>query len=292
MAGGVWTTADRCAGSTQRMATSHASDYRRTDANKPTAPSANSGGTRHSKEDAISQREFELLDEATLRMDEYYGLQCRFVLWVTGRIGLRAGEVAHMTTDWIDWDAGKIDIPEHQPCTNGRGGTVCGSCRQHAQQKARIRTANGYDEAWHDLGIKDELEPGGGEAVAAVVETGEMVDRQWTAKTPAAARRIPYDALTRAELVVERFFDRFDEWPHSNQAVNRRVDRMVEASDAEIDNLYPHALRSTASNYWVGRDLDSDSLMYKLGWATKGTAQRYIDRNPERAAKAIYEAAP
>jgi integrase len=59
-----------------------------------------------------------------------------------------------------------------------------------------------------------------------------------------------------------------------------------------IDNLYPHALRATAANYWTSRGLDSTHLAYMLGWADQSTARKYIRDSPDRAAQAIYEVAP
>ena len=59
-------------------------------------------GTRHSREDAVDARTFEYLVESTYAMDDYYGLQCRFILFAAGRLGMRAGEIAHMDESWID----------------------------------------------------------------------------------------------------------------------------------------------------------------------------------------------
>lgn len=91
---------------------------------------------RHSKDDALDTREFEQLLEATYDLEDYYGLQSRFVILVAGRLGMRAGEIAHMKASWIDWRRSLIDIPRHQYCTDGRDGGIYGYCKTKARQKA------------------------------------------------------------------------------------------------------------------------------------------------------------
>jgi hypothetical protein len=79
-----------------------------------------------------------------------------------------------------------ICIPRHQECTGGRDGGQCGYCRRKAAQKV---------EHNEDLDL---------EAAQASM---------WSPKTEAASREIPFDASPRAEIVTERFFERFDRWP-------------------------------------------------------------------------------
>jgi integrase len=245
---------------------------------------------RHSKDDALDTRSFEHLVEATYGMDDYYGLQCRFLLFVCGRLGLRRGELAHLTEDWIDWRNNMIVVPRHDPCTNGRENGVCGYCRQLADQKAGVATENALEDAYADLAQARaaELEPGGGRVYDAMVSADEKIARSWSPKTENAAREIPFDATTRAAIVVERFFERFDEWPGSAQSVNRRVNRVAEACEhVDGGDVYPHALRATAATFWSAQGLDVFALKSMLGWADLSTARCYISTNGERTAQAI-----
>jgi integrase len=130
---------------------------------------------RHSKDDALDTREFEQLLEATYDLQDYYGLQSRFVILVAGRLGMRAGEIAHMKESWVDWRRSLIDIPRHQPCDDGRNGGLCGYCKRKARQKT-----NHGDEP----------------TLADAKRT------MWSPKTKAAAREIPLDAAPRAEIVL------------------------------------------------------------------------------------------
>lgn len=247
--------------------------------------------TRHSREDAVEPKTFELLVESTYRMDEYYGLQCRFILMMAGRLGLRSGEIAHMDEEWIDWRRSMIVIPRHYGCEKGRDGGVCGQCKQSARQKARIRSEKRYADAHADLADDAVLEPGGGIAAEAVVPEEAFYDSAWSSKTDNAAREIPFDSVPRAGIVVDRFFDRWDAWPVSQTAINRRVDRMAEMTDAvDDDALYPHCLRSTCATYWADRSLNAHSLKGLMGWSQLSTARAYISDSGQRTAQAMRDA--
>jgi len=247
--------------------------------------------TRHSREDAIEAKIFEHLVEATYGLDQYYAVQCRFILFMCGRLGMRAGELAHMSDDWIDWRRSMICIPRHDPCAKGRDGGICGHCRQNAAQKARIETRNRYATVHTQLSDRDELEPGGGAAQNAVVPETTLYQRGWTAKTDAAAREIPFDSVVRAAIALERFFDHYDEWPVSQSAINRRVKRMADAATGiEPDEIYPHALRATSATFWAYHGLNAHSLKGLMGWAQLSTARAYIADSGQRTAQAMRDA--
>jgi integrase len=216
---------------------------------------------RHTKDDALDTREFEQLLEATYRLEEYYGLQCRFVVLVAGRLGMRAGEIAHMREGWVDWRRNLIDIPRHQPCDDGRDGGLCGYCLRKAEQKTGHGDEPSLEEAKQSM---------------------------WSPKTAAGAREIPFGAAPRAEIVIEQFFDRFGAWPHTRQSINRRVDRAAEqAADIHPGDVYPHALRATAASRFAARGLDVFSLKNVMGWSCLSTAQCYVADSGERTARAI-----
>jgi integrase len=206
---------------------------------------------RHCREDAVSERVFERLIAGTYQMDKYYGLQCRFALLVLGRCGFRSSELAHLKEDWVDWREKLVSIPAYQQCD-------CGSCRQSKEQMVDVR-----DE---ECSIDDF--------------------DSWTPKTEAGIRSIPIDFEPRIEIVFEDFFDKFDEWPHSQQAVNRRINRVAEQIDYD-GRLYPHALRATAASYHVYNDISPISLQSVMGWANLSTAMVYIKNDAQATAKEI-----
>ena len=218
-------------------------------------------GVHHSKESALDDREFELLLEGTHEMDDYYALEAKFVVLVAGRLGLRSGEIVHMRRDWLDERRRMIVIPPYQQCDMGIDDGICGSCRQAAKQKVD------HNE---DLTL------------------AEAEESMWSPKTSAAAREIPFDADPRAELIVDRYFDRFDEFQSSQSGINRRVRRAAEhADEIRPADIHPHGLRATAATRFANKGLDVVALQSMFGWAQLSTAHNYIRRSGEQTAKAI-----
>ena len=215
----------------------------------------------HSKLDALDDREFELLVEGAHQLDDYYSLEARLVILVAGRLGLRAGEICHMRAGWLDRRNRLLVIPGAQQCDFGRHGGICGSCKQAARQKAE-----------HNEGITYE----------------DAAERMWRPKTTAAAREVPFDADPRAELLVRRYFDRFDTFQSSQTAINRRVTSAAEeAVGIEPDMVHPHGLRATAATRLAARGLNVIALQSMFGWAQLSTAHNYIRRSGEHTARAI-----
>ena len=153
--------------------------------------------TRHTHEDVLNDRKFELLLEACTALPDPQGFEARLVCLVGGRLGLRAGEIAHFQISWIDWDRKPIRIPQHESCD-------CGYCRRQARQEAR-----------HN----DHL------SVASALAS------RWHPKTVSSARSIPFDLSLRIELCIERFADRYDGFPRSRVTVNRRVEEAAKEAD-------------------------------------------------------------
>lgn len=219
--------------------------------------------TRHSKEDALNEREFETLVEGTHRLDDdYFELESRLVVFLAGRLGMRAGEIAHMKGEWIDWHRDMIVIPRHEECTDGRDGGVCGHCRGSAKQMVEHNPGLTIDKA-------EEL--------------------MWSPKTEAGAREIPLEASTRAKIILERYFERFDEFMASRGVVNRRVTRAAKAADdvVDADETYPHALRATCASHFAAREIDIVSLKSFMGWASYQTAENYLAESGKRTEKAL-----
>ena len=216
---------------------------------------------RHSKEDALSEREFELLLEGAREINNhhYYDPDPEFIISVLGRLGLRRGELVHMKESWINWRDKTIEIPSHEPCDFGMEGEVCGYCKQMAQQRA--------DYAGNDLTYEDAIE------------------WVWVPKTEAAARTIYFGFEPRLEIYIERYFDNpnYDRVEVSGTAIGRRVKKAAKEAD-EIDptHISPHSLRATCATYHAGRGLKLLSLMQMMGWVKPETAEIYIGRNSEK----------
>lgn len=218
---------------------------------------------RHSREDAVDEATFARLLDACDDLEPRYQDETRFVLIATGRLGLRAGELAHLSEEWIDWDRSQIQIPAHDPCTKGRDGGVCGYCKKRARHSLEFHPDKTLEEA---------------------------VAERWNPKTSNSVRPIPFDFSEEIAQAVEDFFWCYDRYEHSRVSVNRRVWRVAEAAGVSQDRLYPHALRATAASWHAYRGLSAPALQALLGWAKLGTAQKYIRLSGEATAKALREA--
>lgn len=217
---------------------------------------------RHAKEDALDAREFQFLLEGARELPSQQAQEARFVVLVAGRLGLRAGEIAHMRESWIDFRREMIEIPTHQACRKGDGSGVCGYCRAQARQMA---------ETDPDLSLE------------------EATARMWSPKTAAAAREVPFGHDARTAIALERFFDERGEWPYSRAVVNRRVTAAAErAQGIDSNNCYPHALRATCATRLAGRGLELIALKAMMGWSKLSTAKAYLADSGENTARALY----
>ena len=211
--------------------------------------------TRHTHQDALTDREFERLLTACERLPETRRFEARCICLFAGRLGLRGGEISHLTTDWLDWDRKLLRIPEFEPCD-------CGYCRRQAKQ-----------EAAHNESLTVRQAQAG----------------RWHPKTVASARVIPFDVSLRVELCIERFADRYEAFPRSRSTVNRRVHEA--ASFANLPGrVYPHCLRATAASFHSYRGVPPVPLQAFMGWSDLSTAQKYIRISGTATARAVRQA--
>lgn len=219
--------------------------------------------TRHSHQDAVSDQVFADLVAAVDNIKPRFRPECELVLFAAGRLGMRAGEIAHLDESWIDWQRSIIEIPEEDPCDHGRAGRICGYCHDRAQAAAAAND---------DLSLEQAL------------------SQRWNPKTSTSARPIPFDFDDSVREVIERFFFDHERYQGSRASVNRRVDRILKAAGYRTNKCYPHALRATAATYHAYRGLSAVALQALLGWADLATAQKYIRLSGGATQKALRDA--
>ncbi|MUV59763.1 tyrosine-type recombinase/integrase [Halobacterium sp. CBA1126] len=205
--------------------------------------------TKHSSEAALNESEFETMLDAALSLHEPFDAECAFVLVAAGRLGMRAGEIAHIREDWVDWEREVINVPRYEPCDKGEDGGVCGYCVKAAEQACE------YDE---DLTMDEAL------------------DQRWNPKTSNSARAIPFDWDEDVKRYVEAFFQEFDRYESSRASVNRRVDRVLEEAGYPQNKTYPHALRATSATYLAYEGVSAIALQSMFGWQDLETARKYL----------------
>lgn len=124
------------------------------------------------------------------------------------------------------------------------------------------------------------------ETVTYETAAGEM----WKPKTSNAARRVPFDHDARAEIVVEEFFDRFDQWPESQSTINRRVDEVLRAvPEFTVETTTPHGLRATAATHIASRGLEALPMQAMFGWSSISTARNYVANSPENTQRQLHQ---
>lgn len=213
--------------------------------------------THSAKEDTPSSREYRTLRRAaredvdhTTRDTNDIRLECQFTLRLMGELGLRAGELVHVTEDWVNFDQNTLEIPSHDQCQKGRDGGPCGYCKQQAKTRASSRENETYETALREY---------------------------WRPKNEASSRRIWFGWDESLVEIIDEYLYKHDEYPHSRASANRRIDRIAEACEmVDKEDVYPHALRGHAAKLHAGKGMRSFQLKEFMGWSDVDGAMDYI----------------
>lgn len=215
--------------------------------------------TRNSHQDSVTDEQYDRLVAAARDLPSPYSEECEYILIAAGRLGMRAGELCHLTPDWLNTERSRVEIPAHDPCSKGQNGEICGYCAKQADLAAQ------HDP---DLNLLDAMA------------------KRWEPKTPHAIRAIPYDfnedLATRFEELVGS-----DGYTKSRVSVNRRVNRVAEAAGMDKGDLYPHSLRASAATHHAYRGLPGSALQSLMGWSDISVANKYVRLTGEQTAKAL-----
>ena len=113
----------------------------------------------------------------------------------------------------------------------------------------------------------------------------------WRGKTENAQRKIPFDWHPRTELIIERFFDRFDEFPESFTTIGRRVEEALqEADELDQSSTSPHGLRATAASRAAASGMSPLAMRSMFGWSSISTAKNYVSDSPENTQRQLHQA--
>jgi len=217
---------------------------------------------RHAHEDALSENEFDELLDGAAELTPPQNLEATFIIHLSGKLGMRIGEIAHLRRSWVDLEQGLIEVPSHEPCEKGRDGGLCGYCRRQANRTYENDPEN------RDL--------------------DELLDAYWQPKTTAAERAVPYTFDEETKDVLTSFFEYYYEVPISVNTCRRRIKDAAEASDLNR-RIYPHALRATAASLHAYEGLNIPSLKVMFGWKKLATAEKYIRVSGGRTKRALLD---
>lgn len=246
----------------------------------------------HSKESALTPREFELLLEGVSQISkDRQRTEARFAVMLMGRLGLRAGEVVHLREEWIDYRTRRIEIPRQMDCHLGKGDGPCGYCQMGSRQMVETYEEKGTEEMprVRERFLNRHIDGGFNRGDDLTLD--DVTQLRWFAKTDAAARSVPFGHNARAELAIERFFElpERDGWNMSKSALNRRLNKALRNAD-ELDerDTMPHGLRATAATHLANQNIDPLSLKNVMGWSDFQVAKNYLSESPDRAERALH----
>lgn len=212
-------------------------------------------------EDAPSPREYGCLKRAAKNKvkkagmeDDLFRLECTFMLRVMGELGLRAGELTHITEEWIDFTENKIYIQGFDKCEFGKDGGPCGYCMKQARRSA---------EAHDDLSL------------------GKAVQNRWEPKGQNAIREISFGWDKSLVELIHHFFEENSHIHCSRCTINRRIDKIAEHCKwVDVEDIYPHALRAHAAMYHARKGMRAYHLTEFMGWGNIEGAMPYIKMAP------------
>ena len=186
-----------------------------------------------------------------------------FILITGGRLGMRAGEIAHMKESWVNWNREQIEIPHHEKCEKGNDGGPCGYCKKAVRQSIDYNPERDFDE---------------------------LLSKYWKPKTSNSVRAVPISFSDRISATIRAFFSGRDRYEHSRVSINRRVTEVAEAAGIDPSTCYPHCLRATAMSWHAYRGVPAVALQSLAGWGDLHVAQKYLRLSGGATANALQEA--
>jgi len=115
-------------------------------------------------------------------------------------------------------------------------------------------------------------------------------DTGFRAKTPRAARSIPFGQRPVVRDIIRRYFSLYKRFPLTRQGIHYRVVQL--AKEAGIKKkVTPHGLRATAAYQYAEAGLSGQALRQLMGWESLVTAEAYIEASGRAAERELEEKA-
>lgn len=163
-----------------------------------------------------------------------------FLLVVMGRVGLRVGEVLHLTESWWKPDRKVISVPPFVDCN-------CGRCKFYAKRN----------------------EPNSEKTF------GELLEEYWKPKEGAHGSA---NARTRRTVqIINRYFNDVPYTDISYSTIYRRLVRIAELTEGvDPEQMRPHVLRATAATHWMWAGMRPPAVDGQFRWTDPKTKDRYV----------------
>lgn len=186
---------------------------------------------------------YKKLVEAAERTDQVS--ENKFMLYLEGILGFRAGETAHIKLSWFDFQRGIISIPSLEPC----------EC-QYCVRCARSRTTNEY------------------------LSRQEVRKIYWQPKTDESVRMVPYKLDTEVKEVLEEVITKYGRNPRGVKAMGYHFHRLIKLAggikSAYGQNVTQHGLRAFAATQFAYADYSIWEISELMGWKDIQVATHYL----------------
>lgn len=163
----------------------------------------------------------------------------KFLILIVVVLGIRIGELVHMTKDWFDFTNKMIRIPSHQPCN-------CQYCTMQMRQMMKRK----------DISSED------------------VQKKFWKPKNVASARTIYYGFDSELVCVVNAFFKKYERFPLSPIQTRTHLRRL--GVMAKMDTISPMCLRKTAAMKFANDGMNAKVLLKIMGWEKIQSTSRWI----------------
>lgn len=229
-------------------------------------------------------------------------LRDRVIIHSLAHLGFRAGAVAHMTEDWMDYQNHHVTVPSHQVCSAGRDGGPCSECRNRLERircgvtepladvLARVDSyADPSDESSLFARARryDRYSRRDGLGVQRLNRILREYDGMWFPKSGSGHRPVPVKDSDTWDILT-RWFGAHDSVMVTRQTVGNVVRRVASASGIRR-KVEPHEFRHTFGTRLAELGFSVHEIKDAMGHATTAQAEDYIKMSGRRLDDAFTE---
>ena len=238
-----------------------------------------------SGDDALTPEQFNHLVDVTKQSKDW--LVNTFIVFMAGILGMRCGEIAHMTRDWIDFKSDIIKIPGYQPCR-------CGYCKTRAEdelERILIKKEKNKIENERNIKIKNkDISKYNINIPDISISDEEVMKKRWKPKTKQGIRSIPFFFNPEIKELLKEFFDTHEKLSLSPKIINDHISHLGKL--AGLKNVYPHALRATAALKFAIDGTNAETLQVIMGWKDISMANTYVRMAGKQVTEALEKVYP
>lgn len=240
-----------------------------------------------------------LYDEATNYPDREAELVVRTLL----DFGLRIGELVHMRAHWVDREfqrpvekeLWRIRVPKTEYCWGGKESNP----GQGNQEGANLHETNAPCAKCNDRNWKGKVDPDSNKEGWLTWKQAEEYD--YAPKSERSATKVwawpGVEEMSETARMLKDFLKAqpHEQWPHGENAVRTRLNRVVEQADLNFPDrskpkIVPHGLRHTYGCRLVEMGLGEGAAMKQMRHQSPDVFRWYSDVRGTRVVAALNNA--